>query len=137
MIIFICLYLFLAILPYPIAELLSYTMQPGRIFGFIGSRVNRIKNKFWYNSLGGCAVCFTQRIAEITYVLFVYLFTSIGFPWVTKFMSLFPSILLNLILFVGFTSISFLLRSLKPEKKIQMEFDDQPATPIIHHNNNS
>lgn len=134
---FIVIFIFFSLLPFPIAELLMYTMQPGRVFGFVGRKVDKIKNKFWYNSLGGCSVCFTQRIAEITYLLFVDLYVSIYGVWITHPLPWFLTVLLNIILFIGFTSVSFLLRSLKKEKKLNMVIDDQPANPTIHKNQNS
>ena len=80
---YIIIFLFLSVLPFFISELMLYTFEPGRIFGFYGKMIGRIKNKFWYNSLGGCAVCFTQRISEITYYLFYKLFTSAYGGWIT------------------------------------------------------
>ena len=133
MITFILLFTFLSVLPYFIAELLLYTFQPGRIFGFYGKSINQVKNEFWYNSLGGCTVCFTQRISEITYACLVYLYITTNGHWITSGMPLIANIILNIILAIGFTSIPFFLRSKKQVKQQQIEYDDQDAKPTITH----
>lgn len=51
---------------------------------------------FWYKSLGGCDVCSRQRVAEITYLVFIFLFKSHG-HWITEG---FGSIALNISLYL-------------------------------------
>ncbi len=131
---FIILFIFFSALPYFIAELMLYTIQPGRIFGFYSKWVGQIKNEFWYNSLGGCAVCFTQRISEMTYFLFINLFTGAYGGWVTCRMPLPLSIALNIILFIGFASIPYFLRQGKKKEEVKHDIDEQKPKPFINNN---
>jgi len=114
---FIISFIFFSVIPYFISELLLYTFEPGRIFSKYGNYVAKIKNEFWHNSLGGCAVCFTQRISEILYLCYINLFIEHYGNWITYKTPIVIAIILNIILFIGFASIPYFIRGKWNRKK--------------------
>ena len=69
---FIC-FLILSLAVAGFAKLVMVVIQPGELFGGWQRVLGKIKNDFWYKSLGGCSTCTRQRIAEITFTCFVLL----------------------------------------------------------------
>lgn len=56
-----------------LGRLYQYLIQPTQLLGFVAKLLPKIKNQFVYKSIGGCEVCTTQRIADLYFILYIYL----------------------------------------------------------------
>jgi hypothetical protein len=74
---FIC-YIILALSVAGFGKLVMVVIAPGEIFGRWQKVLAKVRNEFWYKSLGGCATCTRQRLAELT-------FTGFAFFWNYQF----------------------------------------------------
>lgn len=65
------------------ARVIWVAIQPGELFDGWQYVLRKIepKSKFWYKSLGGCVVCMRQRLAELSFAVFVALIVGFFGMW--------------------------------------------------------
>lgn len=97
LIIFFLPLLILSLATAGLGKLIMVVIAPGEIFGGWQRVLSKIKNEFWYKSLGGCATCTRQRVAEIVFAGFVLMWNEMFGAW---FYHLFP-LWLNIVLSIG------------------------------------